>query len=276
MSKITVNNVELPVVEYRGQRVVTLAMIDQAHERPDDTARRTFTSHRSRLVEGEDFYLVDFAQKDVLRPFGIDVPPRGLTVLTESGYLMLVKPFTDDLSWDVQRKLVKSYFRLPESDAPKADPMEVLNDPAAMRGLLLNYSEKVLALEATVQEQAPKVEVHDRIADAAGSLSLRETATTIGYPERKMILWMQQKDWLYRRAGHKNLLGYADKIKAGYLVHKVTPIVDAHTGEEKISEQVRVTPMGLTVLARRLALPKLEVPAGLLGVRSVDRGNARL
>src|SRR5690606_14378984 len=71
------------------------------------------------------------------------------------------------------------------------DPIAVLNDPAAMRGLLLTYSEKVLALESKVQEQAPKVEVHDRIADAAGSLSLRETATTIGYPERKMIQWMQ-------------------------------------------------------------------------------------
>src|SRR5690606_36995515 len=133
-----------------------------------------------------------------------------------------------------------------------------------------------LALEAKVQEQAPKVEVHDRIADAAGSLSLRETATTIGYPERKMILWMQQKDWLYRRAGHKNLLGYADKIKAGYLVHKVTPIVDANTGEERISEQVRVTPMGLTVLARRLAIGDAEVPAGLLGAPGAAGGNARL
>lgn len=109
---ITINNIELPVVEYRGQRVVTLAMVDQAHERPEDTARRTFTSHRERLIEGEDFYLVDFSQKDALRPFGIDVPPRGLIVLTESGYLMLVKPFTDDKSWDVQRDLVNGYFRI--------------------------------------------------------------------------------------------------------------------------------------------------------------------
>ncbi|HNQ43870.1 MAG TPA: hypothetical protein PKI59_05545 [Candidatus Cloacimonadota bacterium] len=30
---------------------------------------------------------------------------------TESGYLMLVKSLTDDLSWAVQRELVNSYFR---------------------------------------------------------------------------------------------------------------------------------------------------------------------
>lgn len=130
---ITINNIELPVVEYRGQRVVTLAMVDQAHERPEDTARRTFTSHRERLIEGEDFYLVDFSQKDALRPFGIDVPPRGLIVLTESGYLMLVKPFTDDKSWDVQRDLVNGYFRIRTLEpSPKKRPSttSVLPGPA--------------------------------------------------------------------------------------------------------------------------------------------------
>lgn len=32
-------------------------------------------------------------------------------LLTESGYLMIVKTFTDDLSWKVQRELVNTYFR---------------------------------------------------------------------------------------------------------------------------------------------------------------------
>lgn len=42
----------------------------------------------------------------------IDIPNRGITVFTESGYLMLVKPFKDDLSWEVQRSLVNAYFAL--------------------------------------------------------------------------------------------------------------------------------------------------------------------
>jgi hypothetical protein len=37
-----------------------------------------------------------------------------------------------------------------ELEKKKMDPMEALNDPAAMRGLLLTYTEKVLALEDTV------------------------------------------------------------------------------------------------------------------------------
>lgn len=42
----------------------------------------------------------------------ISIPNRGITVLTESGYLLLVKVFDDYLAWKVQRQLVNSYFRL--------------------------------------------------------------------------------------------------------------------------------------------------------------------
>lgn len=40
-----------------------------------------------------------------------EINNRGTTFITESGYLMLAKSFTDDLSWTVQRGLVNSYFR---------------------------------------------------------------------------------------------------------------------------------------------------------------------
>lgn len=72
--------------------------MDKVHERPEGTAKRTFSTHKDKLIKEEDFYLVDFSQKNVLRTFGIQVPPRGLIVLAESGYLLLVKLFTDDLA----------------------------------------------------------------------------------------------------------------------------------------------------------------------------------
>lgn len=51
MNTITINNRQLPAVEYRGQRVVTLAMIDEVHQRPDGTAGRNFRENKSRLIE---------------------------------------------------------------------------------------------------------------------------------------------------------------------------------------------------------------------------------
>lgn len=61
------------------------------------------------------------------------------------------------LSPEFTARLVDRWQELEKRAAAPADPMAVLSNPAAMRGLLLTYTEKVLALESEVAEQAPKV-----------------------------------------------------------------------------------------------------------------------
>jgi len=107
MNEITIVNSNLAVKEYQGQRVVTFKDVDTVHQRPDGTARRNFNANKKHFIEGEDYFKI---QPNEIRTVGI-TSPNGGTVITESGYLMLVKSFTDDLSWDVQRELVKNYFR---------------------------------------------------------------------------------------------------------------------------------------------------------------------
>ena len=124
--------------------------------------------------------------------------------------------------------------------------------PEALR-LAADLAEQKAKAEAALALAAPKVEGFDRIANATGLLSLRETATTLKVPERKFILWMQRHGWLYRRPGKGTLLGYAERLKDGYLEHKAVTIHNDRTGEDEIREQVRVTPRGLTVLAKRVA-----------------------
>lgn len=109
---IHIHGTEIPVVEVQGVRVVTLAMVDRVHQRPEGTARRSFNEHRARFIETDD-YLELTADEIRTQSLGNVFPPRtpkGI-VLTESGYLMLVKSFTDDLAWKVQRDLVNGYFR---------------------------------------------------------------------------------------------------------------------------------------------------------------------
>lgn len=66
------------------------------HDRPDGTARKRFSDNRKRFIEGEDYFVrkTDEAKKE----FGFTAP-NGLVLITESGYLMLAKSFTDDLAW---------------------------------------------------------------------------------------------------------------------------------------------------------------------------------
>ena len=108
-----INEKFIEIKEYKGQRVVTFKDIDTLHQRPNGTAKRNFNEHKQHFLEGVDFFTVKPAdiQKYEFRTFEIDVPNRGIILLTESGYLMIVKSFTDELAWKVQRQLVNTYFR---------------------------------------------------------------------------------------------------------------------------------------------------------------------
>ena len=120
---VKIQNQEVMVKEYKGQRVVTFKDIDSVHERAEGTARRNFNANKNHLVEGEDFFVRN--SYEAREEYGITAP-NGLTLLTESGYLMLVKSFTDDLAWKVQRQLVKSYFAVKKIKEDKSSHKEKL------------------------------------------------------------------------------------------------------------------------------------------------------
>lgn len=130
------NEVEIPHLTYNGQPVLTFALIDKVHSRPEGTAGRNFRTNRKRFIAPEDFYDLDSQSLDEFRrnhPGVIGDAAQHAVLLTESGYLMLVKSFTDDLSWQIQRQLVKLYFRVkaiakaPKPGIPDAQWREILN-----------------------------------------------------------------------------------------------------------------------------------------------------
>lgn len=117
MNKVMqINNVDLPIKEWQGKRVVTFKDIDRVHERPDGTAKRNFAKNKKYFIESEDYFIIqnkDVGTKFVLT-YGFNNKASNGILLTESGYLMIVKSFTDNLAWKVQRELVNSYFKLQE------------------------------------------------------------------------------------------------------------------------------------------------------------------
>lgn len=115
-TNITINESVLLLVEYQGQRVITFEMIDHVHRRKKGTAKRAWSYHRERFVQGEDYFQLTRYEIRTKFPKGVfDArAPEGI-VLTESGYLILTKSLNDDLAWWIQRQLVGGYFRpLPE------------------------------------------------------------------------------------------------------------------------------------------------------------------
>lgn len=151
----TINNTEILVKEFSGQRVVTFKEIDAVHGRPDGTARKRFNDNREHFIEGEDFFKICASE---FRTHWDGLPQKAtedVTLITESGYLMLVKSFTDDLAWKVQRELVKGYFRAKSTQSQPLTPAQQL---LAQASLLVEQEQRISAMETRQDELALKVQ----------------------------------------------------------------------------------------------------------------------
>lgn len=113
---IKINNTDLSVKEFNGQRVVTFKDIDMLHERVEGTAKRNFAENKKHFIENEDYFCINGQELRHLKQSTNFVlsNAKEIILITESGYLMLVKSLQDDLAWKVQRELVNNYFRVKE------------------------------------------------------------------------------------------------------------------------------------------------------------------
>lgn len=143
--------------------------------------------------------------------------------------------------------------------APVIDIHAALNDPAAMRGILLNYTEKVIELENKVSEQAPLVAALDRISTADGMMCITDAAKVLQIRPKDLFAWLSANHWIYRRAGCKNWIGYQGKIQQGVLFHKVN-VLTMDDGSEKIRESVKLTAKGIAFLAKVFDTPQVPCP----------------
>lgn len=130
---LTIGNTQFAAKTLDGKPVLTFRDIDAIHHRPEGSARKRFNDNRQRFVEGEDYFKI-----------------------TPSEFLMIVKSFTDDWAWEVQRKLVKTYFRAKELAAEKPKPMTP-NEMFAMQAQInLDYEKKLTALEGKLENTNKK------------------------------------------------------------------------------------------------------------------------
>lgn len=141
--------------------------------------------------------------------------------------------------------------RWQDLEAKAADPALVLNDPAKMRSLLLDYTEKVLNLQGAVEEMRPQVQALERLALSDGSMCITDAAKSLQVQPKFLFNYLRTHGWIYSRPGGGDNIAYQSKLQSGVLEHKVT-VVTRSDGSEKSTCQVRVTPKGLITLSKAL------------------------
>lgn len=150
-------------------------------------------------------------------------------------------------------RLVKKFYEMRDTirngfDVKNLSRMDILKLAMESEQERLRLENENRLLENKVAKQAPKAEGFDRIARAEGGMNLTNTAKSLNVRPKDFFDFMQGKKWIYRRVGGKSFVAYQDKIQLGYLTHKVHTVT-LDDGTERITEQVIVTPKGLTKLA---------------------------
>jgi len=239
MTKLTLANNFGSVTEKTIDSQSLLEMINAARKQCGEPAVRNnkFIEKVIDELEGETY------TKSVGRKNGADIDIIGMSI--KQALRVAARE-----SKAVRRSLVD---KLEAMSQPAFDPMAALNDAEFLRGTLLTYSEKVIALEHKVEEMKPDVEALDRIAKADGSMCITNAAKHLQVQPKFLFKMMSESHWIYRRAGGKAWIAYQDKIQQGVLEHKVTT-VERSGGSEKVVEQVLVTAKGLTKLSKMLGI----------------------
>lgn len=141
-NQVTVVDLTVPVIEFNSERVLTLNLIDNLHRAPANSAYNIFRQNQSKLQLNKHYYHAFATDHAFAASYPHPIPHDGLILITQRGYSMLVKAFTDDFSWQVQEQLADAYF-----DAQRIlSPAEQLVNHANM---LVQHDQRINRLEET-------------------------------------------------------------------------------------------------------------------------------
>lgn len=149
------------------------------------------------------------------------------------------------LSPEFTARLVDEWKALKE----RAGKPAMLTGPQLMAAALIEADATMKAQAEQIESMQEDVAAHERLTKADGSLNVTEASKSLGMRPKELFMWLSSNGWIYKRPGAANWLGYQDKCNRGLLEHKTTIVLRAD-GSEKVTEQVRVTAKGLSVLAK--------------------------
>lgn len=148
------------------------------------------------------------------------------------------------LSPELTGRLVDRWMELEAALPPAPD----LSDPHALRGLLLQYSEKVIQLDAKITADAPKVAFAEAVRAIDGACHIEKIAKTLGIGRNKFFKRLRADGILL-----DNNLPYQKYIDREYFtVIEQQPYTDSK-GVTHATFTTMVTGAGQVFLAKRYA-----------------------
>lgn len=211
MRYVTVANMNVSIIEHKGQRVLTTEQVAQVYECNTTNIKKNFNENKERFVEGKHFFKLEGEELNKLRVTNSDLQispmTRALYLWTKQGASRHCKMLGTDRAWDMFDCLEESYFN------PKQQEMYIpQNYPDALRAYADAWEQKQFA-ESKVKELQPKADFYDATANSETLFSMADVAKTLdmGIGRNKLFKFLRDKEVL-----QNDNMPYQKFVDAGY------------------------------------------------------------
>lgn len=248
----TQNITDLVPVEHCGQRVLTTKQLAEAYGTNTASISNNFNRNKDRYCEGKHYFALEGeAKSDFINHHQIDDGSKKAGKLyfwTERGALLHAKSLNTDRAWEVYDKLVEFYFTVkePQNNSMLALPQDY---SSALRALADEHDAR-MKLEAKVEENAPKVDYHDRVLDTKDSYPVGLIAKEFGKSAIWMNKYLAEKGIQYKQGGKWIL--YQDYADFGYAKYS-TILYEDSKGKEHSAMHMKWTQLGRKFIHQLMA-----------------------
>lgn len=141
---------QLQVVDYQGQRVLTTAQLAEAFGTETTLISNNFNRNKDRYTEGKHFFLLEGEELKAFKTNHQNDESSNrinkLYLWTEKGAWMHAKSLNTDQAWEAYEMLVDEYYRIKQS-LPVMSPAEVL---AGVANQLVEQERRLALIESRV------------------------------------------------------------------------------------------------------------------------------
>ncbi len=214
MKYITVANMNVEIVEYNNERVLTTEQVSEGFECEPSQVQQNYANNKERFEEGIHYFkLTGQNLKDFKASIGdskISSTLKFTSVLmlwTKRGVARHSKMLGTDRAWDMFDALEENYFN------PKQPALPDFTNPVIAARAWADAVEQKQLAEAKVEELTPKAEFYDTVADSESLLSMADTCKILdmGIGRNRLFALLRDKGIL-----KKDNTPYQKYVDAGY------------------------------------------------------------
>lgn len=251
---VKIGNESIPLVEWKGKRVITTSLLAQLYETDTDNIKKNFQNNKEHFEENKHYFYLAGEELREFKNLVTNFPlvqknAPHLYLWTHRGASRHSKMLGTDKAWEQFDNLEEVYFS-------RENLREIPKDYAAALRLAADEYEKRVQLEqkniellADNQRMKPKEEFFDAVADSKDAIEIGKVAKVLNFPgigRNKLFEILRKKGVLM-----KNNIPYQKYIDSGCF-RTIEQKYSTPDGEIRISIKTLVYQKGVDFIRKTL------------------------